>query len=179
MHHNDIPGLYRRGWHAPSCVYSNLAFFMAMSMPPSWNLPWMFTMWAVGTASTVFHATMDSTWRLVDNASCALFELICMGTMWGWDMSWTVASAPLLFLAQHAVSSGFEVDAVLVFSNLGSLWWHGHYDVLAIVIISFGFWYQNMLGSRPLAWCHAMFHIGMAVSGWMIWARHFPPMSPK
>ena len=174
MHQNDIHGLRLRGWHTASCVYSNLAFFAAMSVPPCVHLPWMFTMWTVGTTSTVFHATMDPTWRLADNAACALFEMMCMGTMWGWDAAWTVAAGPVLFVVQRAVSAGFEVDAVLVFSNLGSLAWHGHYDVLAIVLISFAMWYQNMLGAHPMPWCHAMFHVGMALAGWMLWGRHCP-----
>ena len=128
----------------------------------------------LGMASFVFHATLDPWARVADNLFCALFELVCLGACWNWSPLTVCGLWPLTYAAQVIVSKGFEVDALLVFSNLFTLWWHGHYLPLAIVVTSFAFWYQNMLSSTPLSWCHALFHVGMALAGHILWSRTCP-----
>lgn len=174
MHYNDVESLYRKGWNSPNCVWSNAAFFVAAFLPPCPSWLWCFTMWCIGVASSVFHATMDSRARVADNVCCALFEVTCLGSAWGWPTWLVLALWPCTYLAQIAVSRGFEVDAVLVFSNLFTLWWHAHYDVLGVVLFSFACWYQNMLGSSPISWCHSVFHVGMALAGHMLWGYTCP-----
>lgn len=169
MHYNDIPGLRKKGWHRPVNVWSNAAFFIAAAFPPRPSMTWQCTMWGLGFASWVFHATLEPWARVGDNVFCALFEIVCLGWCWKWPPAVVWLLWPFVYAAQVVVSKGFEVDAVLVFSNLFTLWWHEHYVPLVIVVVSFAFWYQNMLGARPLAWCHAVFHVGMALSGYLLW----------
>ena len=169
MHYNDISGLRKRGWHLPVNVWTNAAFLLAAAYPPNPSLTWQFTMCGIGLASGFFHATMNPKARVADNVFCALFEIVCLGWCWDWPPVVTWCMWPIVYLAQISVSKGFEVDALLVFSNLFTLVWHGHYLSLSVVLLSFACWYQNMLGARPLPWCHAAFHVGMALAGYLLW----------